>query len=50
MATNTNVRALGVRVPVKLIKQLKLMAVNEDKSLSEIIVPVLENLVAVKLN
>lgn len=39
-------RALGVRVPKKLIKQLKQIALNDDKSLSEVIVPVLEALVA----
>lgn len=48
MSTNTNVRALGVRVPVKLIKQLKLLAVNQDMSLAELITPALESLVTVK--
>ena len=45
MITNQDTRALGVRVPRKLIKQLKRIALEADKSLSEIITPMLETLV-----
>mgnify|MGYP001560781925 CR=1 FL=1 len=45
MITNQDTRALGVRVPRKLIKQLKRVALEADKSLSEIITPMLETLV-----
>ena len=43
-------RALGVRVPKRLIKQLKQIALDADKSLSEILVPVLEGYVNKKID
>ena len=47
MAKVTEVtRALGVRVPKKLIKQLKQIALDRDCSLAEIVTPALEALVA----
>ena len=37
-----DMRALGVRVPKRLIKQLKQIALDRDCSLGDLIVPVLE--------
>lgn len=40
-----DMRALGVRVPKRLIKRLKQIALNNDSSLSEILIPALERFV-----
>ena len=48
MKTESNKRALGVRVDKKLIKRLKQLALDNDKPLHEIVVPALEALVAEK--